>query len=152
MMRFLSLLFLCSSILCLPNTAAAQKQPPKPDPFPGCGTDEHIRYLRHFGIMPGENQKVPGSTGDNPEMPPLAARCDLDGGIPLVVHIIHLGEPIGTGSNISDAQVQQAVDGLNDWWNNISGNGIPLGLSFKLATRDLWAIRPMVSRAPMVRV
>jgi len=102
--------------------------------FPGCGTDENIEYLRARGLMPGQNQRGPG-TNPTALMPP-DIRCDVEGGIPLVVHIIHLGEPVGTGSNISDAQVQQAIDGLNDAWANISGNGTPLGLTFQLATRD----------------
>lgn len=34
--------------------------------------------------------------------------------IPVVVHVIHNGEAIGTGSNISDAQVQDQIDVLNE--------------------------------------
>src|SRR5206468_4131772 len=33
---------------------------------------------------------------------------------PVVVHVIHMGEPIGTGSNISDAQVLSQFDELNE--------------------------------------
>ncbi|MBE7443502.1 MAG: T9SS type A sorting domain-containing protein [Flavobacteriales bacterium] len=33
--------------------------------------------------------------------------------IPVVVHVIHFGEPIGTGRNISDAQIQSQIDALN---------------------------------------
>lgn len=47
--------------------------------------------------------------------------------IPVVVHIVHLGEPIGTGTNISDAQVQQGLDDANAFW-------IPqMGIKFVLA-------------------
>jgi hypothetical protein len=31
----------------------------------------------------------------------------------VVVHIIHKGEPIGTGTNISIAQIQSQIDALN---------------------------------------
>lgn len=34
--------------------------------------------------------------------------------VPIVVHVIHLGETVGTGTNISDAQVISAIDDLND--------------------------------------
>lgn len=107
------------------------------DHFPGCGTDEHINYLRKIGRMPGPQQKGP-LTFPQQESGLLlpGVRCNFDGGVPVVVHIIHLGEPIGTGSNISDAQVKLAIDGLNDWWANRSGNGVPLGISFQLAARD----------------
>jgi hypothetical protein len=43
--------------------------------------------------------------------------------IPVVVHVIHLGEPIGTGTNISDAQITSAIDGINKRWRNLIGNG-----------------------------
>ena len=56
--------------------------------------------------------------------------------IPVVVHVIHLGEPIGTGTNISDAQIQGAIAGLNDRWRNNIGNGVDVEMEFCLATRD----------------
>ena len=34
--------------------------------------------------------------------------------VPVVVHVLHLGEPVGTGTNISDAQIQSAIDNMND--------------------------------------
>ena len=34
--------------------------------------------------------------------------------VPIVVHVIHSGEPIGTGSNLSDAQIQAQIDVLNE--------------------------------------
>lgn len=132
-MRLFTILACCILLL---STATLFAQTHVPDPFPGCGTDEHIEYLRARGLMPGQNQKGPVANPLAEMPPPPGIRCDVDGGVPVVVHIIHLGEPIGTGSNISDAQVQQAIDGLNDWWANISGNGTPLGITFQLATRD----------------
>jgi pregnancy-associated plasma protein-A/SprB-like repeat protein/type IX secretion system substrate protein len=33
--------------------------------------------------------------------------------IPVVVHVIHNGEPVGTGANISDGQIQAQIDVLN---------------------------------------
>ena len=56
--------------------------------------------------------------------------------IPVVVHVIHLGEPIGTGSNISDTQIQQAIAGLNNRFRNVNGLGVDVELEFCLASKD----------------
>jgi hypothetical protein len=56
--------------------------------------------------------------------------------IPVVVHVIHLGEPIGIGSNITDIQIQQAIAGLNDRFRNINGLGVDVELEFCLASKD----------------
>jgi hypothetical protein len=56
--------------------------------------------------------------------------------IPVVVHVIHLGEPVGTGTNISDAQIQGAIDGINNRWRNYIGNGVDMEVQFCLAPLD----------------
>ena len=61
--------------------------------------------------------------------------------IPLVVHIIHLGEAIGDASNISNEQIQSAIIALNDDFRKVEGtNGDGLGvdtkIEFCLASRD----------------
>jgi hypothetical protein len=56
--------------------------------------------------------------------------------IPVVVHVIHLSEPLGTGSNITDIQIQQAIAGLNDRFRNVNGLGIDVELEFCLASKD----------------
>jgi len=56
--------------------------------------------------------------------------------IPVVVHVIHVGEPIGTGSNISDVQIQQAIAGLNNRFRNINGLGADIEMEFCLASTD----------------
>ena len=38
--------------------------------------------------------------------------------IPVVVHVIHLGESIGIGTNISDDQIYGAITGLNERFSN----------------------------------
>lgn len=55
--------------------------------------------------------------------------------VPVVVHVIHLNEPVGTGSNISDAQIMGAIDGLNNRWRAIIGDGADMGFEFCLAKR-----------------
>jgi hypothetical protein len=61
--------------------------------------------------------------------------------VPLVVHVIHLGEAVGTGTNISDAQIQSSVDALNDAFRKkagtmFDGNGVDTGIEFCLAKKD----------------
>ena len=53
--------------------------------------------------------------------------------VPLVFHIIHLGEEIGEGTNISDEQIQSCVVALNEDFRKIEGtNGDGLGVDTKI--------------------
>ena len=61
--------------------------------------------------------------------------------IPVVVHIFHTGQPIGTGVNISDEQVMSAITGLNEDYRRIPGSngfgsGVDVEMQFCLASRD----------------
>ncbi|MEO1514632.1 MAG: LamG-like jellyroll fold domain-containing protein [Bacteroidota bacterium] len=54
----------------------------------------------------------------------------------VVVHVLHTGEAEGSGNNISSAQIQSAIDNLNDVFSGDIGNtGTDIPLRFKLATR-----------------
>jgi PKD repeat protein len=61
--------------------------------------------------------------------------------IPVVVHIIHDGDALGTGSNISDEQIWSAINGLNEDYRKMAGTngdgeGADIGVEFCLAQRD----------------
>ena len=64
--------------------------------------------------------------------------------LPVVVHIIHNGEPVGSGSNISQLQIQSQIEVLNEDYRRAFGtlgyNSDPLGadiqLEFCLAQAD----------------
>lgn len=56
--------------------------------------------------------------------------------IPIVFHIIHLGEAIGSGSNLSDSMVYEALDGVNDRYAGKIGAGPDSRIRFCLAVRD----------------
>lgn len=61
--------------------------------------------------------------------------------IPVVVHVIHEGEPVGTGSNISDAQVLSAIAALNEDFRKLpgtngDGEGVDVRIEFCLASRS----------------
>jgi len=75
----------------------------------------------------------------------LIQQIDLDTAevltIPLVVHIIHLGEEVGVETNISNEQIQSAIVALNEDYRKTPGtNGDGLGvdtkIEFCLASRD----------------
>lgn len=61
--------------------------------------------------------------------------------VPIAVHVIHKGEPIGTGTNISDAQIYSFVTGLNEDYSkqpgsNGDGNGVSTPFRFELISKD----------------
>ncbi len=61
--------------------------------------------------------------------------------IPVVVHILHVGEAVGTGSNISNDQIYSAISSMNDAYRKkassiYNGNGVDMEMEFCLAQRD----------------
>lgn len=61
--------------------------------------------------------------------------------VPVVVHILHIGEPIGTGYNLTDDVVRKAIENLNNYWRKITGSygdggGVDMEIEFALAVRD----------------
>lgn len=57
--------------------------------------------------------------------------------IPVVIHVLHLGEAVGTGSNISTAQIQSSIDNLNDYYRGqIPSSPVDFEIEFVLAQRD----------------
>ena len=71
-----------------------------------CGTDEMV--VRNPFLMSAYNNRV---ACEAPEI-------DLDTAqvltIPVVVHVLHLGEVVGEGTNISDEQVLSCISNLNE--------------------------------------
>lgn len=49
--------------------------------------------------------------------------------IPIVCHVMHLGESVGVGSNIPDSQIINTIARLNSLW-------LPFGIQFVLAKQD----------------
>jgi hypothetical protein len=56
--------------------------------------------------------------------------------IPVVVHVVHNGEPVGTGTNISDAQIQSAITSLTQYYRGTLGSSVDAELEFQLASLD----------------
>src|SRR5574343_2782 len=68
-----------------------------------------------------------------------AAQSKIIGGvyyIPVVVHVIHSGEAVGTGTNVSFAAIQSQIDVLNEDFRNMMGtngwNTNPVGADTKI--------------------
>ena len=56
--------------------------------------------------------------------------------IPVVVHVVHSGEPVGSVYNPSDASIQQMIDFVNRTYSGeAGGNGVNIPIRFKLARR-----------------
>ena len=72
---------------------------------PQCGTDDIM--LRNPFLMERYNSRT---SCDAPEVNLDTAQVLT---IPVVVHVIHLGEPVGDGTNISDEQVLSCIENLN---------------------------------------
>ena len=59
--------------------------------------------------------------------------------IPVVFHVLHLGEAIGTGTNISQEQIHSALQSLNDAYRGASpynSSGVDMEIEFCLASQD----------------
>ncbi|MFL5752862.1 MAG: M43 family zinc metalloprotease [Bacteroidia bacterium] len=61
--------------------------------------------------------------------------------IPVVVHVMYKGEAVGSGSNISEASINQGIRQLNERYRKVTGslgdgNGVDMGIEFALAVRD----------------
>lgn len=106
---------------------------------PGCATDEYhaykmehdsvykINYLQQLQVIRESYARQRNNPNQNPQSVIH---------IPTVVHVIHVGEPLGTGSNIPDAQIISAMNGLNDRFRGLIDSTIDIGIDFCLATRD----------------
>ena len=61
--------------------------------------------------------------------------------VPVVVHVLHEGESVGTGFNISDQEVKNGIEYLNNYWRKVAGTygdgtGADMEIEFALAVRD----------------
>ena len=56
--------------------------------------------------------------------------------LPIIVHIVHNGEPVGTGANLSQAQVQAQIEVLNEDFRRKPGtpgfNTSPIGADVEI--------------------
>ena len=61
--------------------------------------------------------------------------------VPIVVHVMHQGEAVGNGTNISDEDVKRGIKYLNNYWRKTAGSwgdgkGVDMKIEFVLAVQD----------------
>ena len=69
------------------------------------------------------------------DMASTSLRTSAEYTVPVVVHILHHGEAVGVENNLSDAQIQGAIDALNADFRGEYG-GADIDIEFDLAKRD----------------
>jgi len=116
------------------------KQEPKPVNADFCGADHFHKEkmkndadyrLRHLQTIENikQSQKLQARSAEEIYQ------------IPVVVHVMHKGEAIGEGTNISDVEVRAGIQYLNNFWRKVSGtngdgNGVDMEIEFALAIQD----------------
>ena len=107
--------------------------------LPPCGTD-----MAHHALSSASPAYLANKAAFNAAWQQSAALVASDSlelyTIPMVVHVIHRGSPVGVEENISDAQILSAVHALNEDFRKVEGsNGDGLGVDvlveFELAKR-----------------
>ena len=129
------------TLLCLPTLALAQAK--NNGEIIRCGSDEHNAKLlaTNPNMMGSESfknkidteiAKIKNNISNKNNMVVIT--------IPLVIHILHNGEPIGTGANISDAQVLSQVTVMNEDFRMMAGTpgqstagGVDVEVNFVMA-------------------
>ena len=121
-MKYFLFLFACLVL----NFAQAQEQ---------CGTDaihekmmaanpEYAKRMRDFDALPHNTTTK--------RMTPATATYI----IPVVVHVMHKGEALGQGTNISDEKIRNMIKFLNQSYSNAFSTSIDTGIQFALAVRN----------------
>lgn len=130
-------IFVCSGILFSQEKKSVQRiSKPSPNGIYRCLSDEYnAELLKKYPNMMGspEFEKKLQNIIKNRK----SSKLQSIGGatlvrIPVVVHVIHNGTAIGTGANISDAQVLSQIQVLNEDFRKIAGtrgeNSNPVGV------------------------
>ena len=132
---FLSLVFAPLTMLAQEKTPILEPGLRSPDGLVRCAADEYNAQLlpsnpRMMGSQAYEDFMAPKIEAIKAELAANPQRA-LQFTIPVVVHVIHNGEPIGVGANISDAQVLSQIQVLNEDFRRMVGtrgfNADPVG-------------------------
>ncbi|MFZ9980791.1 MAG: gliding motility-associated C-terminal domain-containing protein [Cyclobacteriaceae bacterium] len=94
-----------------------------------CGTVEHNRDLYKKGIITESEETFESWLTGLKSSRKSSIQANFYT-IPVVVHIIHKGEPVGTGTNISDAQVMSQIKVLNNDFQRLNDDAVRTPASF----------------------
>ncbi len=130
-MRFFKTYTLASILLLLASVQAnAQRK---------CGTVEYMNQLKNVETKDVfENWML-----QKQEESPTSAQEDFNEDevtiyqIPVVVHVVHNGEEIGSGSNISEAQIASQLVVLNEDFRKLNADSINIPAEFKSLYSDI---------------
>lgn len=102
-------------------------QAPNPGQPTRCATDEVSQYLQDaypvFKDLEQSRNTTIQKWIDQKQLP-RTGRYFPNGPdyiIPIVVHVVHNGEPVGSGTNISYEQIRSQIDALNAGFSNFNG-------------------------------
>jgi hypothetical protein len=112
-----------------------------------CGTVQYIKKQRSQAVLLQSDQQFEDWIIRKGNISPNFRSRAEPYKIPVVVHLIHNGEPVGTGANISDAQILSQINVLNEDFrreNADASNTLPIfspvasgmDIEFVLAKRD----------------
>jgi len=109
-------------------------------PSTTCGSDQVIQRMMDTDSNYVRNIFILNKRARALDRLPANERSNEIHTIPIVFHIIHEGEAVGQGSNISDEQVLSALTALNEDFRKIAGSngdgdGVDVGIEFCLAKR-----------------
>jgi hypothetical protein len=102
-------------------------------------TEKCKSALLHHQLMQSDPQYAARIQAQEATIQQIISSGERTGGIytiPVVVHILHLGEAIGSGTNISTAQINSAIANLNDCYSGTSPYPNDIEVQFQLAQRD----------------
>ena len=121
---------LCLSVLALgAQSVHAQTTPQQ---FVRCGTEAANDAQQQELVRRNPNYNPARST--NPNTPVL--RTAVSYTLPVIVHVINNGEAIGSGTNISQAQVQSQLDVLNEDYRKLNPDGALTPAAFQPVRGD----------------
>jgi len=114
-------------VTLLPNIAIAQQEP-------ACANEVFQNLLFKDSTFMSAFNDVNKAMAENKNNQRITAGNILE--IPIVIHVLNLGEPVGTGTNISDDQILEAIRGANERWRKITTVGVDMEVQFCLAQFD----------------
>jgi hypothetical protein len=124
---FLSMLALA---FVVPWTWAQTEEPCSAEPLHVAEMGSNVAYARNFEAVREAVQRLQNSSNRELDVYTL----------PVVVHVIHRGSPLGVDENISDAQIVSAIEGMNEDFRKKEGSfgdglGVDTYIQFELAKR-----------------
>ncbi|WP_191858234.1 M43 family zinc metalloprotease [Hanstruepera ponticola] len=139
-MKKTTLLKLLFIFFCMPSFLIAQQKTSQESTK--CFTDQYnAALLENYPNMMGSEtfkQRLDSKIQELSNSPQRRVVIE----IPLVVHVLHNGEPLGTGANISDAQVISQVTVMNEDFRMMMGTpgestagGVDVEVEFVMAQR-----------------